>query len=1142
MEGAGVQYLIVIEMVVRMEKECKNTNEEENMKKNVKKVISFILSMLVIISTAVTPAMAAGTKEAPTEVKSVMASGLWTTVLNLEFEDTTWMDNINKVIVNDKECKKSMINSFSSDTSIWEVGSATGAYGSYKALKLAVPDGKLWTVKVSADGYKDLTVKITKETVNYTDTYKAEVVSNSGETTNKTYTADVTPAVNGKITLSAAKDIKEGDTVTVTATPDENYEVVAVTVKGVSGKSVDVQNAEGIYTFKMPTENVTVSATFKEKAIAGNKKIEVSQVSINKDLWGSDWEFTFKNAEDYVSAITDVKVNRTSWEEKSYSVSSGGQYYKNTSSNKLVCAAREYSANPTIPVLKSGDIITITANGYEDLTFKLVIKDGNASLVEDDGQGDPYDLYVKIDGSFEAAIVGQKKYDGVSSASVGGSSSNKNSSVKVYGALVNKGTEPADNDWEELDNLSKIKLDGSKCKVDIVPDTANGTPADSDSGMKGVYMTISSNLTLNGTPKDAGTYLVSVSITDDQGRTAVSNTLPFRVYSGDETLAERLKEENFKKYDSGLYAWDIMEPWAISKFGTNVEGEEESVRVPAGLEAWFGSKESGTYGYLGYDLPWKKVMSGDIPQTLYIPNGCNLTLTNMETLSSVRIVVENGGKLTLSDSVVQGIIDVQSGGTFSMNYDTYKNAFTTGSSICGQLRLADGAILENAAIYSHANYLANGDLTDRNTSEPVVTATGNVTIKGQVFIKGAEDGDGIGQTALRVDGTLRLADGAILVTTGGEGMINENDGGTAIDIKSGKITGNGKLVAIGGKTFWGNGGNAVTGNGTIETASAFLQGATASKAKNKEAGKAIGDNIRVITSDRYIKDGEVSDNYGTDDALSGLYWKEGIDATPPLDKYVTSEVENILSLEGTLDKTYDGKAVNGSVVKAGDKVLAEETDYTLTYKDLEGNELSETPVNAGTYTVTVNGLGTYAGMNLNVTFTISPKAAELTVVADPSSAKYDGKSKTPEVTVKDGAKVLKEGTDYTLSYVYGEDAETKDFAGAEFVKEGNYTITVTGIGNYEGSTGKAVFTISKNNSASTDPTNPSNPNGDKNVTNKKVSNNTNNVKPVVKNVAAKNNKNVPKTGDNANVLLWIALAVISCGVLAGEGVAVRKRK
>ena len=1108
------------------------------MKKTWKKVVSLLMSVMVVFSMMGVPVMAEEAKAAPTEVASCTASGLWTTVLNFAFKDTAWMNAINSVTVNGTVYTNKTISSFGSDTNIWDIGSATGAYGSYTALRIVSPDTYPLTVDITAAGYQKLTMQVTKTTVSYQDVYTATVVPQ--QPVEKTYKATAAAATHGKVTLSKSEGIKEGETVTATATPDEGYELDTLTVAAADSKAVATQATKTGCTFAMPASDVTVTATFKEEA---PKTIDLSQVSIATDTFGNDWEVTFKDANGYVKAITEVRVNGTTWEEKSYSISSGGAYKKHTDDNKLVSAAKDYSSAPVIPVLKSGDVITISAKGYEDFTAKLVIDlDGKASLVADDGKGDPYELHVKIEGTFDSALIGQDNYDAVSSASVGGASSNKNSDVTVYGAMLEKGKEPTDSDWKELDNMSQIKLDGKKCSVSIVPDTASGTPADSDSGMQGVYMTISSALTLSGTPKDAGNYLISVKITDQQGREAVSNTLPFHVYTGEETLADRLVTDNFKQYESGLYAWDIMEPWAISKFGTNVEGEEESVRVPAGLEAWFGSKESGTYGYLGYDLPWKKVMSGDIPQTLYIPNGCNLTLTNMEILSSVRIVVENGGKLTLSDSVVQGIIDVQSGGTFSMNYDAYKNAFTTGSSICGQLRLADGAILENAAIYSHANYLANGDLTDRNTSEPVVTATGNVTIKGQVFIKGAEDGDGIGQTALRVDGTLRLADGAILVTTGGEGMINENDGGTAIDIKSGKITGNGKLVAIGGKTFWGNGGNAVTGNGTIETASAFLQGATASKAKNKEAGKAIGDNIRVITSDRYIKDGEVSDNYGTDDALSGLYWKEGIDATPPLDKYVTSEVENILSLEGTLDKTYDGKAVNGPVVKAGDKVLAEETDYTLTYKDSEGNELSETPVNAGTYTVTVNGLGTYAGMNLNVTFTISPKAAELTVVADPSSAKYDGKSKTPEVTVKDGEKVLKEGTDYTLSYVYGEDAETKDFAGAEFVKEGNYTITVTGIGNYEGSTGKAVFTISKNNSASTDPTNPSNPNGDKNVTDKKVSNNTNNVKPVVKNVAAKNNKNVPKTGDNANVLLWIALAVISCGVLAGAGVAVRKRK
>ena len=1111
------------------------------MKKSLKKVISFMLSVLVIITAAVTPAMAAGAKDAPTEVKSVEVSGGMTEFIALEFSDTDWMNAINGVMVNDIEYTKGTVSSWGSNGSIWEVGSVMGAYGSYTALKLVNPSTYPAAIKISANGYKDLTIKVTKDTSVYPYAYKTTVVPNSGNTTGTTYTATAQAAVNGKVILSSEKDLKEGDKVTATVTPDENYEVDAVTVQSTSGKSVEVQKkTEGTYIFKMPAENVTVFVTFKSV----QKRISVDQISIGMDLFGSDWEVSFKNADGYVKAVTEVKVNGTTWEAKQYGISAGGAYKKDTDNNKLVFAAKSFSALPVIPVLKSGDVITISANGYEDLTVKLVIDaNGKASLVEDDGQGDPYDLHVKIDGSFEAAIVGQKDYDGVSSASVGGSSSNKNSSVTVYGALVDKGTEPSDSDWEELDNLSKISLDGSKCKVNIVPDVEHGMPADSDSGMEGVYMTISSALTLNGTPKDSGTYLVSVSITDQQGRTAVSNALPFKIYKGDEKLADRLEEGNFKKYESGLYAWDIMEPWAIEKFGSNVDGEEESVRVPKNLEAWFGSHESGTYGYLGYDISWKKVQSGDIPETLYIPGGCNLALTNMKVLSSVHIVVENGGKLTLSDSVVQGIIDVQSGGTFSMNYDSYNNAFTTGASLCGQLRLADGAILENAAIYSHANYLANGELTDRSTSEPVVTTTGNVTIKGKVFIKGDDAGSDIGQTALRVDGTLNVVDGAELVAYGGPGkVLLYADGGAAIDlVKGSKITGTGKVTAIGGDVLWGNGGNAVTGNGSIETAEAFIQGATANASNKAEVGKAIGSGVVVISSRRHVQDGSMISG-ADNDPIADLYWTTGVNPTPPLDKFTTRKVENILSLEGKLDKTYDGEAVNGQIVKAEDKVLAEGTDYILTYKDSEENELSEAPVNAGVYTVTVNGLGTYAGMNLNKTFTVSPKAAELTVVTDPSSAKYDGKSKTPKVTVMDGDKVLTEGTDYTSFYVYGEDAETKKFEGAEFVKEGNYSITVTGIGNYVGSTGNAVFTIGKNSSASTDSASPSNPKGDKEGTDKKVSDYTNNVGPVVKNIEVKNNKNAPKTGDNANVLLWIVLAVISCGVFQGAGAAVRKRK
>ena len=464
----------------------------------------------------------------------------------------------------------------------------------------------------------------------------------------------------------------------------------------------------------------------------------------------------------------------------------------NTKTLVLAFAQKKYGSGPD--VLKSGDVITITADGYEDLTFKLVINtDGSASVEENDGKGDPLELHVKIEGSFEAAIVGQKNYDGVSSASVGGASSNKNSAVTVYGALVQKNAEPSDSDWEELDHQSQISLNGSKCSVSIVPDTANGTKTDADSGMKGVYMTLSSDLTLNGTPKDAGSYLISIHVEDNQGRTADSNELPFRIYTGEETLADQIK--NLKQYSNGLYAWDIMEPWAIKNFGSNVEGQNESVRVPKDLEVWYGSHQSGTYGYLGYDQEWEKVEAGEIPQTLYIPNGCNLTLVNMEILSSVRIVVENGGKLTLRDSGVQGIIDVQGGGTFSMNYNDFGGGeFLTGASINGQLRLADGAILENAAIYSHINYLANGDLVDRTSHEPVVTATGNVTVKGQVFIKGDAGGSKIGQAGLRVtDGTLTLADGATLVVYGGEGNVVNTKGGTAVQLENGTITGSTNL-------------------------------------------------------------------------------------------------------------------------------------------------------------------------------------------------------------------------------------------------------------------------------------------------------------------------------------------------------------
>ena len=635
-----------------------------------KKAASLLLVTMILLSMVVTGAVAEAA--APTEVKSCEKSGFYTTVLNFEFSDTTWLDAVNGVTVNGTAFTGQTISSFSNDTGIWCVGNATGAYGSYKALQLAIENDASFplTVEVTAAGYNKLTMEVAKATVSYNDVYTATVkisetepttpptepteeptpvedtdpptsftvesnfgydfvftftdaedwlnavtgVTVNGEAWSKgsssysvwnntcyyvngssgrlmigedfktnpatcvitakgykpltltldksnhkvtigaveetTYKAYVAKAENGSVSLSASEGIKKGETVTVTVTPDVDYELDTLTVKTESKEVETKKVSETSYTFAMPAANVTVTAKFKASAL---KVVDIDKVTLTEDTFGNDWHINFSEPSDYVENVTGFKVNGISWEEKSYNISSGGAYRKYADDNYIQIAQKSYSASENEVPVRSGDVITISAKGYEDLNLKFVVDtSGKASLVADDGEGDPYELHVKIEGSFEAAIVGQKDYDGVSGASTGGSTSNSNSNVTVYGALVEKDKEPTDDDWQKLDNNSQIDLNGSKCKVSIVPDVESGTPEDANSGMSGVYMPISSDLTLSGTPKDAGKYLVSVSIEDNQGRKATSNTLPFMIYTGEETLAEQIKSENLKQYANGV--------------------------------------------------------------------------------------------------------------------------------------------------------------------------------------------------------------------------------------------------------------------------------------------------------------------------------------------------------------------------------------------------------------------------------------------------------------------------------------------------------------------------------------------------------------------------------------------------------------
>lgn len=73
---------------------------------------------------------------------------------------------------------------------------------------------------------------------------------------------------NGAVSVSPSSP-KKGDTVTITPTPDWNYEVGTVTVKDSPGGALEVKdNFDGTYSFTQPGEVVTVEVTFVSQAQA----------------------------------------------------------------------------------------------------------------------------------------------------------------------------------------------------------------------------------------------------------------------------------------------------------------------------------------------------------------------------------------------------------------------------------------------------------------------------------------------------------------------------------------------------------------------------------------------------------------------------------------------------------------------------------------------------------------------------------------------------------------------------------------------------------------------------------------------------------------------------------------------------------
>jgi beta-xylosidase len=330
--------------------------------------------------------------------------------------------------------------------------------------------------------------------------------------------------------------------------------------------------------------------------------------------------------------------------------------------------------------------------------------------------------------------------------------------------------------------------------------------------------------------------------------------------------------------------------------------------------------------------------------------------------------------------------------------------------------------------------------TEEGTATVTITGAGNYAgTATQTFAITGKAADtltvNLGTSVYTYDGTAKtpavtVSDGSTVLTEEADYTVsytNNVNAGTATVT----VTGEGNYTGIITRTFTIT-GKAAAALTVILGASSYTYDGTA-----KTPSVSVRDGAAALVAGTdYTVSYSNNTNVGTATAIitgTGNYAGTTTQAF-----IITGKAVSALSVTlGTLSYTYDGTAKTPSVtVRDGSVILTEGTGYTLSYKD---------NINVGTATVTITGTGNYTG-TVTQTFAITGKTATaLTVILGKATYTYDGTAKTPVVTVKDGTATLAERKDYTVSYKNNTDV-------------GTATVTITGIGNYTGTT-KETFTI-----------------------------------------------------------------------------------
>lgn len=449
-----------------------------------------------------------------------------------------------------------------------------------------------------------------------------------------------------------------------------------------------------------------------------------------------------------------------------------------TNAKKATISASIDQADSGLTASADGSTVTISgtpaAFGTYTATITAVAPDGSGNGTQSKSVAASItvhqDYTFTVEGTLDAVRTGQGDYQ---------DSSNHELTVYV--------TDEAGNKQSYFDFSSTTEGKAYSLRPQISPEGAGLSATLFNAGGK-------ATVTLSGTAGAAGTYQVGAAVT--LGDYAFNtNKVELRIHSGNETLASQIAA-----LSGNPDSWD-MEPYEIDR--------SDNATIPTWLHHIYGSHTSGLYGQIG------NASDAAASDTLVIPAGADVTLENIKINSSVKIVVEKGGKLTLTDSCVFGPIEVN-GGTLTLNRS---------SSVTNTITLNNGSTLKDSEVVSHAQFLTDGRKPTPAAPAQVVTANGIVTFEGTNIIKADQS-----QIGLKVTGTAQIPAGSNLTVTGGNGGTAPGNAASAIELDHGVITGAGALTATGGSYEVGGNGvpaTAVTGTGILSTGTLTLTGGDA---------------------------------------------------------------------------------------------------------------------------------------------------------------------------------------------------------------------------------------------------------------------------------------------------------------------------